>query len=157
MSSEQSIKNPFSKPHHICIVVKDIEKTRSYYESIGIGPWVEYPPLVEYTKLNVMDEKGFFSSHFVYTKIGDLQLQLVQPGEGRTIYKDFLDKHGEGVFHIGFEVADIDTMDKQLTGNGLKILASGRRDDGSGFSYYDTREHAGVTLLIRQTKIEPQS
>ncbi len=157
MSSELSIKNPFSKPHHICIVVKDIEKTRNYYESIGIGPWVEYPPLVEYTKLNVMDEKGFLSSRFVFTKIGDLQLQLVQPGEGRTIYKEFLDKHGEGVFHIGFEVADIDTMDKQLTGNGLKILASGRRDDGSGFSYYDTREQAGVVLLIRQTKIEPQS
>ncbi len=157
MSSEQSIKNPFSKPHHICIVVKDIEKTRNYYESIGIGPWVEYPPLVEYTKLNVMDEKGFLSSRFVFTKIGDLQLQLVQPGEGKTIYKEFLDKHGEGVFHIGFEVADIDMMDEQLTENGLKILASGRRDDGSGFSYYDTREQAGVVLLIRQTKIEPQS
>lgn len=146
--------NIFSKPHHICIVVKDIEKTKSYYESLGIGAWIEYPPLVEYTKLNVIDEKGFFASRFVYTKIGDLQLQLVQPGEGKTIYKEFLEKNGEGVFHIGFEVADIDTVDKQLTDNGLKILASGRRDDGSGFSYYDTRQHAGVTLLVRQTKIE---
>jgi 4-hydroxyphenylpyruvate dioxygenase-like putative hemolysin len=154
MDSEHLLPNAFSKPHHICIVVNDIEKTKSYYESIGIGPWIEYPPLVEYTKLNVIDEKGFFASRFVYTKIGDLQLQLVQPGEGKTIYKEFLDQKGEGVFHIGFEVADINTVDKQLTDNGLKILASGRRDDGSGFSYYDTRQHAGVTLLIRQTKNE---
>ncbi len=102
MNSELGKFNAFSKPHHICIVVKDIEKTKRYYESIGIGPWIEYPPLVEYTKLNVMDEKAFFDAHFVYTKIGDLQLQLVQPGEGRTIYKDFLEKKGEGVFHIGF-------------------------------------------------------
>jgi methylmalonyl-CoA/ethylmalonyl-CoA epimerase len=144
--------NIFSKPHHICIVVKDIEKTKNYYESIGIGPWMEYPPLVEYTKLNVMDEKAFFACRFVYTKIGDLQLQLVQPREGRTIYRDFLEKKGEGVFHIGFEVADIGATDEQLTGNGLKILASGRRDDGSGFSYLDTRQGAGVTLLVRQTK-----
>lgn len=142
----------FSKPHHICIVVNNIEKTKSYYESIGIGPWMEYPPLDEYTKLNVMDEKAFFACHFVYTKIGDLQLQLVQPGEGRTIYKEFLEKKGEGVFHIGFEVTDISTADEQLTDNGLKILASGRRDDGSGFAYLDTRENAGVTLLVRQTK-----
>ncbi len=144
----------FSKPHHICIVVKDIEKTKEYYESIGIGPWVDYPPLEEYTKLNVMDEKGFFAARFIYTKIGDLQLQLVQPGEGKTIYKEFLEKRGEGVFHIGFEVDDVDAAEKQLTDNGLKILASGRRDDGSGFSYLDTRQHAGVTLLVRQTKVE---
>jgi methylmalonyl-CoA/ethylmalonyl-CoA epimerase len=154
MDSENLKNNAFGKPHHICIVVNDIEKTKSYYESIGIGPWIEYPPLVEYTKLNVIDEEGFFASRFVYTKIGDLQLQLVQPGEGKTIYKEFLEKNGEGVFHIGFEVADINTVEKQLTDNGMKILASGRRDDGSGFSYYDTRQHAGVTLLIRQTKNE---
>lgn len=154
MNSEHVKNNPFCNPHHICIVVQDINKTKGYYESIGIGPWLEYPPLVEYTKLNVIDENGFFDCRFVYTKIGDLQLQLVQPGEGKTIYKEFLEKKGEGVFHIGFEVDDIDAADKQLTDDGLKILACGRRDDGSGFSYYDTRGDAGVTLLVRQTKIE---
>jgi len=146
--------NAFSKPHHICIVVENIEKTKSYYESIGIGPWVDYPPLVEYTKLNVMDEIGFFATRFVYTHIGNLQLQLAQPGEGKSHYKDFLDTKGEGVFHIGFEVDDIDAVENQLIENDMKVLASGRRDDGSGFSYLDTREQAGITLLVRQTKIE---
>jgi len=154
MNPEHGKNNPFSKPHHLCIVVRDIDKTKSYFESIGIGPWIDYPPLVEYTKLNVMDEKGFFDTRFVYTHIGSLQLQLAQPGEGKTIYKEFLEKNGEGVFHIGFEVDDIESVDKQLTEDGLNILASGRRDDGSGFSYLDTREQAGVTLLVRQTKIE---
>jgi methylmalonyl-CoA/ethylmalonyl-CoA epimerase len=32
----------FDKLHHVCIVVRDIDKTRAYYESIGIGPWQEY-------------------------------------------------------------------------------------------------------------------
>ncbi len=146
--------NNFGNPHHICIVVRDIEKTKSYYESIGIGPWVEYPPLVEYTRLNVADEAGFLSTRFVFTQIGDLQLQLAQPGEGKSHYKDFLETKGEGVFHIGFAVDDVDTAEDELTGGGMKILASGRRDDGSGFSYLDTRQQAGVTLLVRQTKIE---
>ena len=154
MNPEQVKKDPFHKPHHICIVVKDIEKTKGYYQSIGIGPWLDYPPLAEYTKLNVMDEKGFFACRFVYTHISDLQLQLVQPGEGKSIYKEFLEKHGEGVFHIGFEVEDIDSADQQLEDKGMNILASGRREDGSGFSYYDTRADAGITLLVRQTKIE---
>ncbi len=154
MNPEHENNNPFSKPHHLCIVVRDIDKTKRYYESIGIGPWMDYPPLVEYTKLNVMDEKGFFDTRFVYTHIGNLQLQLAQPGEGKTIYKEFLEKNGEGVFHIGFEVDDIEAVDKQLKEDGMNVLASGRRDDGSGFSYLDTREQAGVTLLVRQTKIE---
>jgi len=144
----------FGNIHHICIVVKDIEKTKSYYESIGIGPWTAYPPLVEYTKLNVEDEAGFFGTRFVFTHVGDLQLQLAQPGEGKSHYKDFLETKGEGVFHIGFAVDDVDAAEQQLTGDGMKILASGRRDDGSGFSYLDTRKEAGVTLLVRQTKIE---
>lgn len=154
MVQDKAENNPFSKVHHICIVVKDIEKTRGYYESIGIGPWMEYPPLDEYTKLNVIDEKGFLDASFACTQIGDLQLQLVQPGVGKTIYKNFLEEKGEGVFHIGFEVGDIIAADEILGHKGLKILSSGRRDDGSGFSYYDTRQDAGVTLLARQTKIE---
>ena len=146
--------NHFGKPHHICLVVRDIEKTKSYYESIGIGPWVEYPPLVEYTQLNVADEAGFFGTRFVFTHVGDLQLQLAQPGEGQSHYKDFLEANGEGVFHIGFEVDDVDGAENDLTGDGMKILASGRRDDGSGFTYLDTQQEAGVTLLVRQTKKE---
>jgi hypothetical protein len=51
-------------------------------------------------------------------------------------------------------VEDVDVVEKQLTDNEMKVLASGRRDDGSGFSYLDTREQAGVTLLVRQTKRE---
>ena len=35
----------FDKAHHVCIVVHDIEKTVAYYESVGIGPWIGYPPL----------------------------------------------------------------------------------------------------------------
>lgn len=146
--------NHFGNPHHICIVVKDIEKTKSYYESIGIGPWSEYPPLVEYTRLNVADEAGFLNTRFLFTQIGDLQLQLAQPGEGKSHYKDFLETKGEGVFHIGFEVDDVDAAENELTGTGMDILASGRRDDGSGFTYLDTRQQAGVILLVRQTKIE---
>lgn len=146
--------NHFAKPHHICIVVRDIEKTKNYYESIGIGPWTEYPPLVEYTQLNVEDEAGFFDTRFVFTHVGNLQLQLAQPGEGKSHYKDFLETKGEGVFHLGFEVDDVDAAENELTDDGMEILASGRRNDGSGFTYLDTREQAGVTLLVRQTKIK---
>jgi methylmalonyl-CoA/ethylmalonyl-CoA epimerase len=154
MVSDDVKRNIFGKPHHITIVVNDIKKTQRYYESIGIGPWVEYPPMVEYTKLNVIEKEGFLDTRIICAQIGDLQLQIVQPGKGNTIYKEFLEDKGEGVFHIGFQVDDIDDADKNAFNKGLKVLSSGRRDDGSGFSYYDTRKDAGIILLARQSKIE---
>ena len=51
---------PFDKLHHICIVVRDIDRTQAYFESIGIAPWTEYPPLTENEDLQVPDKEGFY-------------------------------------------------------------------------------------------------
>ena len=150
------MKSPFSKLHHLSVVVRNMEKAVEFYESIGIGPFEEYPPLKEYIKLNVPDETGFFNLKFKVAQVGDIQIQLCQPGEGKSPYKDFLEKRGEGVYHLGFVVDQVDDSEAELKKLGLKVLSSGRREDRSGFSYMDTAEKAGVTLLIRQSKGEKQ-
>jgi len=142
---------PFSKLHHLSVVVKNMEKAVRFYESIGMGPFEDYPPLTEYKKLNVPDETGFLKLKFKVAQVGGIQIQLCQPGEGKSIYRDFLEKKGEGVFHLGFVVDQIDDSEAELKKMGLKILSSGRRQDGSGFSYMDTEENAGVVLLVRQS------
>ena len=150
----EKMKSPFSKLHHLSVVVKNMEKAIKFYEAIGIGPFEDYPPLTEYIKLNVPDETGFFNLKFKVAQMGDIQIQLCQPGEGKSPYKDFLKKKGEGVYHLGFVVDQVDDSEAQLKKLGLKVLSSGRRADGSGFSYMDTAQKAGVTLLIRQSKGE---
>jgi catechol 2,3-dioxygenase-like lactoylglutathione lyase family enzyme len=145
------VSTPFAKVHHICVAVHDIEAAIVYYESIGIGPWHDYPPLEEFTTLEVPDPDGFRRLDYRYAWIGDFQLQLVQPGPEPTPQRRFLDEHGEGVFHVGFEVSDADAADAQAAGLGVAPLMRGRRDDGSGFTYYDTADRAGVVLEIRQS------
>jgi methylmalonyl-CoA/ethylmalonyl-CoA epimerase len=144
-------KGPFNKLHHISIVVKDAEKTQKFYESIGIGPWVDYPPMKAYVKINVPDENGFYNLKIKCAQIGPVQLQLIEPGDGESLYKDHLRKKGEGVYHIGFEVDDISAADAKIEALGLKMLSSGRRENGSGFSYLETASEAGVVLLVRQS------
>jgi catechol 2,3-dioxygenase-like lactoylglutathione lyase family enzyme len=143
--------NPFSELHHLSLVVRDIDATVRFLESLGIGPFFEYPPMSEYTTLNVPDEEGFFNTLIKCAQIGPVQLQLVQPGEGRSIYKDFLEKNGEGVFHLGFVVPDVAAAEAGVREMGLKVISSGRRKNGSGFAYFDTTEKCGVTLLVRQS------
>ncbi len=156
IKGNKKTKSPFSKLHHLSVVVRNMEKAVQFYESIGIGPFEDYPPLTEYIKLNVPDETGFYNLKFKIAQVGGIQIQLCQPGEGKSPYKDFLEKKGEGVYLLGFVVDQIDDSEAELKKLGLNVLSSGRREDGSGFSYMDTAQKAGVTLLIRQSKGEKQ-
>ena len=141
--------NPiFSKLHHICIVVHDIDATQRYYESIGIGPWVAYPPLTEYEELQVPSTEGFMSMQYRVCNLPDIQLQLCQPDHNPSPQRLHLDAKGEGVFHLGFEVPDADAAEASA---GIPVKMKGRRANSTGFTYYDTAEGAGVTLLTRAT------
>jgi methylmalonyl-CoA/ethylmalonyl-CoA epimerase len=146
----------FDKLHHVCIVVRDIDKTRAYYESIGIGPWQEYPPLVEYTELQMRSPSAFAKMRYQVCNVSNMQLQLCEPPEEDCPQRRFLDEKGEGVFHLGFEVADCNAAESIGKAGGLDLLMRGRRANGSGFTYFDTAEQAGVVLEIRAAAPSPR-
>ena len=141
----------FNKLHHLCIVVHDIDKAQAYYESIGIAPWESYPPLTEYAELQVPHRAGFNAMKYRICNLPNIQMQLCQPSHDPSPQRIFLDTKGEGVFHIGFEVPDADATEAEALKDGMKVMARGRRDNRSGFTYYDTAEGAGVVLLTRAT------
>lgn len=144
----------FSNLHHVCVVVRDIEKARSYYESAGVGPWHDYPPLELYKDdLTVPDRAAFFEMKYQYAEIENVQIQLCEPGAGNSPQRRFLEERGEGVFHLGFLVPDADAAETEAAGLGLAQLMRGRRADGTGFTYFDTAEQgAGVTLEVRSVR-----
>ncbi len=141
---------PFRRLHHICIVVRDIDRSVAYYESVGIGPWQDYPPLTEYTRLSAPSPEAFYALRYKVANLDNVQLQLCQPPDLDCPQRRFLDTRGEGVFHIGFE-ADVDDAAAAGAALGLAPLMRGQRDDGSGFIYFDTQDQAGVVLLARRT------
>lgn len=141
----------FKALHHICLVVHDIDKTQAWYQSIGIGPWAQYPPLTEYEELQVPSVPGFHNLKYRVCNLPNVQLQLCQPGEEPSPQRWHLDNKGEGVFHIGFEVPDADAAEAQAGTQGLQVLMRGRRRNHTGFTYYDSAAEAGVTLLTRAT------
>jgi methylmalonyl-CoA/ethylmalonyl-CoA epimerase len=143
-------ETPFRRLHHICLVVHDIDKAVAYYESVGIAPWRDYPPLTEYTSLDVPNPEAFLALRYKVVDLENVQLQLCQPPESDCPQRRFLDEHGEGVFHLGFE-ADVDTAVEQGRNLGVDVLMRGQRPNGSGFVYFDTLDAAAVVLLARRT------
>ena len=98
---------PFRILHHICIVVHDLEQSVAYYESLGIGPWQDFPPLTGFSRLEVPNPEAFAALRYRFTQLDNVQLQLCQPPHLDCPQRRFLDTKGEGVFHIGFEY-DVD-------------------------------------------------
>jgi methylmalonyl-CoA/ethylmalonyl-CoA epimerase len=150
-AEERAVQSPFRKLHHICIVVKDLQRTVEFYQSVGVGPWRDYPKVSHYVELEVPDEAA--SAELVY-KVADLenfQLQLCQPSGADSPQRRFLDMHGDGIYHVGFEVEDLSAGQDAGLGMGLEILSRGRRENGTGFCYFDTRKEAGTILEIRKT------
>jgi catechol 2,3-dioxygenase-like lactoylglutathione lyase family enzyme len=143
---------PFHQLHHICIVVRDLDKSVAYYESIGIGPWQDYPQLTEFTTLSVPNPEAFHALRYKFVNLDNVQLQLCQPPELDCPQRRYLDTHGEGVFHIGFE-SDIDVAAEQDAALGLDVIMRGQRPNGSGFMYFDTLDQAGAVLMARKTAV----
>lgn len=143
-------RTPFTHVHHVCIVVRDIEKSAAYYAALGIGPWEEMS-LTAYADCRIPQPEGFFALRFKRADVGAMQLQLCQPGSADSPEKRFLETRGEGVFHIGFEVGNIDAAHARAVEMQLPIDAYGRRADRSGFTYLGTAADAGVVLVLRET------
>lgn len=145
---------PFATLHHLSVVVRDLDASVAFYESIGFGPFVDYPPMQEYVHIDVPDEEGFYDLKIKCARMGPVQLQLIQPGKGASLYKDHLEEKGEGVYHLGFVVDHLDEAETAVKDLGIGVKSRGRRTDGSGFAYLDTTEKGGVTLLVRQSPPE---
>lgn len=141
----------FSHVHHICIVVHDLEKSLAYYRSIGFGPWFDYPKGGSYLEFDVPSEEASNAMRYKCVQLENVQIQLCQPGPLDSPQRRYLDEHGEGVYHIGFEVSDRDAAEAEGRALGLKVVARGRKEDLSGFCYFDTRADAGVVLEVRKT------
>lgn len=142
---------PFKSAHHISLVVRDLDKTVAFYESIGVGPWHDYPPMSDYVAVEMPDPEAFRAVRVKWVQLGPIALQIMEPGPGDSIQRRVLESRGEGLFHISFEVEDIEAAEAQAKAMGLGVVMKGRRADGTGFSHFDTAGQGAAMLSARQT------
>ncbi len=143
---------PFRRLHHISLTVRDIDRAVRYFESIGIGPWREFPPgaFTGLPLLEVPNPEAFEGMKYRYADLENIQLQLCEPPELDSPQRRFLEERGEGVNVLGFDFP-WDAAAAAGAELGLEVLQRGRRADGTGFIYFDTLDDAGVVLMARQS------
>jgi len=106
--------------NHVCIAVKDIEATLSFYETLfGV-----------YSKgIEEIEDQGVRAA---LVRIGGSQLEFIQPIDESGGVARFIESRGETVHHICFEVdnlqAKLDVLDEQ----GIRLIDKNPRKGLSG-------------------------
>jgi methylmalonyl-CoA/ethylmalonyl-CoA epimerase len=145
MSQQQESQFMLPPVCQLGYVVTDIEKACKYYESIfGTGPFSEV--------IDVNMDGALLRGKAVDTTIrvafvqsGDVQIELIQPLQGKNLYTEFLETRGEGIHHLAYEVEDMAAMKAVFTEKVGEPVFS--RDMGiMEFAYFDTSEVGGLMI-----------
>jgi methylmalonyl-CoA/ethylmalonyl-CoA epimerase len=136
----------------IGIVVADRDQTTQLLTSLfGMGPFrfVEWPDRAE-SKYYYRGVEENVRINQAFVQLGDVEVELIQPVEGRSGYKDFLDQTGGGIHHVLFEVTDIDPVIQKLEKHGIAVLQSGTGiRPGTRWALLDTKELLGFLVELR--------
>jgi methylmalonyl-CoA/ethylmalonyl-CoA epimerase len=98
------------KIEHIGIAVKDMATSIPLFEKLLN---TSHYKTEEVERENV--KTAFFRS-------GDIKIELLESTDAQGVIANFIEKKGEGLHHIAFEVTDIDAEMKRLQNEGFILL-----------------------------------
>ena len=139
-----------SELYQAAIVVRDLEQSiERYQNTLGIGPWDVID--IDSSDLPVVTYHGRPAQHkfrAALAMIGPMQLELIQHVEGDSIFRDFLNKYGEGVHHLGhIRVDDLFKSIQTLEEAGFPCLQS-LAAPGGGCAYIDMVKALGFIVEL---------
>jgi hypothetical protein len=121
----------------VAVVVKDLEHTVKRLEELGIGPFF-IPEAPEGAEGLLYRGKPLESDYrALVARLGNMQIEVIQPDEKPNPWKEFLDTRGEGIHHIGFQVNDVEGEVSRLTGSGAEVPFIGKINGKTGAAYVD--------------------
>ncbi|MCW3086258.1 MAG: methylmalonyl-CoA epimerase [Bacteroidetes bacterium] len=99
------------KIEHLGIAVKSLEQSNELFTKLfGKTPY----------KLEKVETEGVSTSFFM---MGDNKIELLEATNPESPIAKFIEKKGEGIHHIAFEVEDIHAEMKRLQGEGFTLLS----------------------------------
>ncbi len=130
----------FLRISHIAIAVADLETARKAFETL-VGNKVE---LVE----EVPDQKVRVGM----LPVGESRLELAGPTDPSSAIATFIEKRGEGIHHICFEVGDIRAELARLKAAGFQLIDDQPRlgADGHLIAFIHPRTTGGVLVELSE-------
>ena len=129
------------KIEHLGIAVKNLEQSNTLFEKLfGQAPY----------KLEKVVSEGVSTSFF---KMGESKIELLEATTADSAIAKFIEKKGEGIHHIAFEVADIYAEMKRLQQEGFRLLSEEPKKgaDNKLICFIHPKESNGVLIELCAT------
>jgi hypothetical protein len=148
-------KYEFPLIHQLGVVVPDVEAAAAELEAKGMGPFFITP--LKPVFWNERRKPGHFTGKVGIAYHKGFEVELMEPGEGSTFYKDCVDPGCSMVVqHLGFLTNNVDVQAARLEKAGYPTWIRGtiRAIPASvEFAYMDTVAEAGLVLEFISWKL----
>lgn len=99
----------YKKVSHIGVAVKDLEKAREVFRTLGLE--VEGEEVVEDQKVKV-----------AFIPVGETRIELLEATSPDSPVAKFIEKRGEGVHHLALGVDNVEAMLEELKARGVRLV-----------------------------------
>lgn len=141
---EQDIAKVLELPplDQVGFVVRDLEAAMALYQPM-FGPFSTMEPgPMTYDYRGVQEECDM---RLAFGKSGDVEIELIQWLRGGCPHKEFIDAGREGMHHLRFVIADLDSKVAEAAAIGYNAIWSKRYGEGLAVAYL---ERAGDPLFV---------
>jgi methylmalonyl-CoA/ethylmalonyl-CoA epimerase len=130
----------FLKIEHLGIAVADLEKANKLFHLLSGNP---------HYKVETVESENVSTSFF---KVGESKIELVQASNEKSAIAKFIEKKGEGIHHVAFEVEDIVNEMLRLKNAGFELLSDvpKRGADNKLICFVHPKSTGGILLELTQ-------
>lgn len=97
------------KIDHVGVAVKSLNEAVKFYEALGIKP-------------HHFEEVSSQKVKVAFIRVGESNIELLEPTSPESPIAKFLEKRGEGIHHIAYTVQDIKKVLEMLKDNGCQLI-----------------------------------
>jgi methylmalonyl-CoA/ethylmalonyl-CoA epimerase len=130
----------FEKPEHIGIAVQSLEEANALFAKL-LGK--------THYKVEKVESEHVLTSFF---QVGQTKIELLEGTSAESPIRKFVEKKGQGIHHIAFEVADIEAEMQRLAAEGFVLLNEKpkRGADNKLICFLHPKSTAGVLIELCQ-------
>jgi methylmalonyl-CoA/ethylmalonyl-CoA epimerase len=128
------------KVEHIGIAVKDIGEAAKFYQDV-LGCQVADEVDVPERKLKI-----------AFIDVSGVKLELLMPTDENSVLAGFIEKRGEGIHHICFQVDDVEKAAAELAEKGAELVDRPRMGaEGKKIVFIKPKSTHGVLIELKET------
>ena len=131
------------------IIVQDIEaKARAWAEVLGLPvPGIMVTDAYELAQTEYNGEPSQARAKLAFFRLGQVELELIEPIGEPSTWQDQLDQHGDSLHHIAFEIKGMPEKVAYLEARGISLVQRGEYPGGR-YAYLDGNAQLGAILEL---------